>query len=916
MLIGIAIASQNIDYNNSNTSVNPIHAIGKKYSGYPSALRKVTQAHQAVLMYEERWATPWEGLHQRPQQLEIEGGMYNTAKNAHWTEAQKTANVQFLQRLQNAPPAANAQNGSLSYTWINRGPYNKPGSFRYGDLDSTDNTLWVVSNGHYGANQFIYKGSLEGDNFSLISGNLPTRYNDMIGFGVGTHKRLLVTTEAGAPYYTDNDGQSWQQPSGLPTTGILSICINRAGGYKAYATDGQKVYVSADSGRSYTVLQDFGSKTSETKLYSIRYGKQPGAGNVYLARNGSFYKLSGTSFSLRGNYTQPQAYVGNNAWGRFEMGGDTRRLYLHEYNVYMVSTNEGASWSTISPPSYYYGGMPSITSERMISEQTFGVHPENPNILIGGYADWLVSKDGGNSTETHTAGWGHYQGYAGSTPDQWVSTQDQYTREGHHPDLQGSAFFYDKNGQVVSLRYSDGGVYKSYKEWTLPTWTGDDWSVYYNITLYGTPTQETYIQSMASGSNSLDDISWGTQDQGDQTSYGKNGTLLNVLQNPGGDGRNKITLDGQYAYGFKDGFATAPTPLYSNGIFNGTRSMGDPSSPLGLSGTKNLVIDRTNPSKAFWSIGLDGVGYHSWAGWGYTSSTQSLGGSGEVQALAQSTSTPTTLYAVRGGTVYKSTNSGNTWNAGSSWGGNPTDRCGIDINPTDATKALVACATDGAVRAAYTTNGGSTWTNVTGSLPATNIIDLKAEKSGRYYFASTKLGPYAFDSQTSNWYSLGGQYNSAPMFEGMSMEYWPTPNIMRFSTFGQGTWDLQIDNVNTSSGAISSSSTSSSSAISSSSTVSSSSGISSSSSSSGQVVANRFRDLNFTVSQASRQGIQVSSQGDFELRLLNLDGHIIQTSRGSGNQSVQWQQNIAAGAWIVEVHTAQGMRRWMVGIQN
>lgn len=663
LLIGIAFSTTNNGYKNSDINKNYlIHAIAKKYSGYPSALRKVSNGIGMVLMYEESWTTPWEGQFKRPQTLEIIGGMYNMDKHRNWTETEKLANTAYL----NSPASGGASSGALSYNWINRGPYNKPGSFRYADLDSTDNTIWAISNGHYGANQFIFKGSLAGDDFKMISGNLPTRFNDMIGFKLGTKKRLLVTTEAGLPYYTDNDGQTWLQPSGLPSTGILSLALNRAGGYKAYATDGQKVYVSNDTGRTYTTLKDFGSQVTESKLYSIRYGKQPGAGNLYLARNGVFYKWNGSDFTQKGTYPQPKANVGNNGWGRFEIQGDTRKLYLHEYNEYFTSTNEGASWTRINPPSYYYGDLAS--SENMISEQTFAVSPENPDIVLSGYADWLVSKDGGLTTTPHLEGWWYNQQYSGNTPSEWIQTQDDNTRYWPHQDLQGSSFFYDKSGALLSLRYSDGGIFKSYKEWSIPSWTGKDNTVYYNITLLGESSQETYVNAMASGSKSVSDISWGVQDQGDQTSYGLNGTMFKVIQNPGGDGRAKVTGDGLTAFGWSDNAASAPTAMYSGTTFMGTRNMGDNTYNLGTSGIKDIIVDRSNPGKSFWSIGDNGISYHTWNGGSYNNTARNPGGSGAVQALAQSKSTPATIYAVRGNIVYKSTNSGSTWNSGAAWG--------------------------------------------------------------------------------------------------------------------------------------------------------------------------------------------------------------------------------------------------------
>lgn len=758
-----------------------------KHKSPNSALQAMRAGSQKEFLYEEQWGTDWAGLEKRPE-LKYVNELHNMAKHTTWNSQDIQDNKRFLQSLLKSPPEVSpAPYGALEGEWKNRGPYNKPGCFRYGEVDETDNTTWVMTCGHYSAHQYILKGSLEGDDFKLVSGQLATRYNDMIGFKLGNTHRLIITTEGGDYLYTDNDGESWQEATGLPQGSIQTLSLNRETGYQLYAGDGQRIYRSLDTGRTFTQIKDFGSSKTKTKLFSIRYASQPGAGNLYYAHEGSFYKWNGSDFDFRGSYNQATS-----GWGRFEIKGDTRKLYLHVHNVYLTSTNEGQSWSLVQPPSYYYNSQVTLSKERMISAHTFGIHPENPNILIGGYSDWLVSKDGGTSTYPHYDDWGHYQGFTGSTNTQRVASQDLRTRYGHHPDLQGSDFFYDKAGAVVSLRYSDGGVYKSYNEWTLTTWEGfpENDDVYYNITLYGDPTQETYRDAMIVGANSSDDISWGTQDQGDQTSYGKTpeGELY-VLQNPGGDGRNKYSLDGLTAFSRNDNSATSPHSMYSGSVFVGTRGMGNASYSLGTSGIQSLTIDREAPSTSFWSYGNNGVSYHVWNGWGYQNSIRNIGGSGTVRFLAQSESEPNVVYAVRGSSVYRSSDKGVTWTS-SSWGGSGRSDCAIGISPVEANHVLVACESSTSTHAVYSNNGGSTWSNISSGIINSSVRDMEVEASGRFYFLSTHYGPRVYDSQEGTWLDIGSQ--GGIQFDGMSMTYLPAENVMRYSTFGQGTWDFTL----------------------------------------------------------------------------------------------------------------------------
>ncbi|MDB9743984.1 hypothetical protein OAA91_00490 [Fibrobacterales bacterium] len=782
-LVGLVVLATQ----DSNTKDAESISYYTKASSPNSALQKIRKGAKIVELSEETWeVTASNTTPIRPENKVYTQEIHNMAKHIIPSEEELQANAKLIQN--SLGPKKPLTAGALSGTWTDKGPYNKPGCFRYADVEPSDNTLWAMSCGHYGASQFIYKGSVNGDDFKLVSGAIPSFFNDMAGFSVGSGKRLLVTTTGGEAYYTDNDGDIWQQPTGLPQGDIQSMDVNRGADYKVYATDARKVYVSSDSGRTYSVLKDFGSSVAETKLYSIRYSSQPGTGNLYLARQGNFYKWNGTDFTQRGTYTQP-----GDGWGRFEMKGDTRKLYLHDANIYYVSTNEGQSWAEIKPPSYYYNDLVSITKERMISAHTFGVHPENPEIMIGGYSDWLVSKNGGTSTTPHYADWGHYQGYSGSTDLERVESQDLRNRYGHHPDLQGSDFFYDKNGDVFSLRYSDGGVFRSYNEWTLSSWTGyptnDD--VYHNITLFGTSTTETYVNGMIVGAKGSNDVSWGTQDQGDQTSYGlKDGQKLSVLQNPGGDGRSKVSGDGLTAFSFSSDKASAPFAMYSGSTFRGTRGMGGNDYSLSATSIKDLIVDMSSPSNSFWTIGNSGVYSHSWSGSSYSNSNKNIGGSGTVWALTQAKANLNTLYAVRGSKVYKSTNKGSTWNVGTSWGGSASNRCGISTDPTNQDFVVVACNSSNSVTSAYSSNGGSTWTSVSG-LPNGNVSELLAEKTGQFHFASTKNGPYVFDKQAKTWSDLSSG-NTGPKFDGMSAVYMESENIMRFSTFGQGTWDFNI----------------------------------------------------------------------------------------------------------------------------
>jgi hypothetical protein len=97
-------------------------------------------------------------------------------------------------------------------------------------------------------------------------------------------------------------------------------------------------------------------------------------------------------------------------------------------------------------------------------------------------------------------------------------------------------------------------------------------------------------------------------------------------------------------------------------------------------------------------------------------------------------------------------------------------------------------------------------------IPVGSVSELLVEKTGRFYFASTQNGPYVFDNQNQTWSDINSG-NAGPKFDGMSAVYIESENIMRFSTFGQGTWDFKIEAISTSSSAELSSSMEASSSV-------------------------------------------------------------------------------------------------------
>lgn len=730
-------------------------------------------------------------------------GEEREGKNAPWSDSLAAAFYAEQENIQNALYARkNARmaggayaDGSLYGTWQNRGPKNMPGAFQFCEMDEGTDTVYAVSCGHYGGVQFIWKGTLNGDDWKIINPKNPARFDDLIVIPNGAKRRVIAGKQGGGLMYSDDAGKNWLTPTGI--TGVVkSTIVNRQDNNVIYATTASTVFKSTDNGATFTSLQNFGANATNLELYSPRWASQPGATDVYLVRDTKVYKLNAgkTSFTQT-NTNNPLASTNPVA-----MSGDSRRLWivLNERKWYS-STDGGVTFTYVRTQSSYYGD----PYDDMESGQHIGVNPENPDIVIGGYANPIIILGAGTTINMDASKyWGYYQNAVGN---------DAKVRNNYHPDFQAHHFFYDKTGKLMTLRASDGGIFRSYNEWTkssFPTYN-DMTGIYYNISLYNKPTQETYRGGFMYGYLSPDHLSAGTQDQGWQdvrsSTYGQ--TSLSWDQVAGGDGPSCITGDGKigWSYNYQGTGEFTRIQLYSGTTFKGQTGTKSTAADFSFTGSSYFT-----PSVGDWQNGdriwvlsqsLRRIEYNN----GTITAKEDLFGTGSsyMQGVAQSRKTPDIVYAMRNGIVHKSTNRGTNWTQVAS--ATATGITGFSENrgmgwssPLDDKIVLFATQSGTAVKSIYSEDGGVTWTNVTGTganqFPAAEVNGMAGSKTGKYVFASTNMGPYVFSVATKKWYPLATD-EDMPIFWGQivyCVDY-GTKEVVHFSTWGQGVWDFTIE---------------------------------------------------------------------------------------------------------------------------
>jgi hypothetical protein len=573
--------------------------------------------------------------------------------------------------------------------------------------------------------------------------------------------------------------------------------VNKQDNNVLYATDGYKVFRSTDKGTSFSVFFTIGTaKADQARMYTPRWAKQPNAMDVYMAVDKRLFKLNAakTTFDVI-NSALPTG-------GKIGLGGDSRKLWLTIGRKWYNSTNAGVNFTYQVTKDWYY----SDESEGLHPQYRPGVNPEDPNVFIGG-ATFPISAHNGGTMQNNDAKsyWGYYQNAVGN---------DQKVRINYHPDIQGSQFFYDKKGKLYSLRSTDGGVFVSYNEWqktSFPDAASIQNNVFYNITLYDIPTQETYRGGFIYGSQSISHLTTGTQDQGWQNTraVAPTNNMFSWDQVGGGDGPCCITGDGKigWSYNYQGTGEFKRIQLYNGTTYKGLSGTASTATNFTFTGATYFTpaVGDWNNGNRIWVLGqtLRRIEYNT-----STAQTTALeknlnGTSNYLQGIAQSKVDANLIFAMQGGTVFKSTDRGTNWTqiaAQSATGMTAsTENRGMGwASPVDKNLILFASQSGSAVKTVFSKNGGTSWTNVTGSganlFPSAEVNGMAGNAAGSLVFASTSMGPYVFVVNEEKWYPLAVG-DDVPVFWGQIVHCMKYGNqeIVRFSTWGQGIWDFELD---------------------------------------------------------------------------------------------------------------------------
>ena len=173
-------------------------------------------------------------------------------------------------------------------------------------------------------------------------------------------------------------------------------------------------------------------------------------------------------------------------------------------------------------------------------------------------------------------------------------------------------------------------------------------------------------------------------------------------------------------------------------------------------------------------------------------------------APAKTTGTATTPAS----TIYAGTDTGKLWKTTNATAADPSTVTwtqlgagvlpqkwvtSIVVDPTDANHVYVSFSDykegDLAANVWQTTDGGATWTNISGNMPNAPVWMLTYDQPDNQLYASTDFGVFYLKNGKKNWARLGAGLPNAPVLD---IKLSADRTTMYAATFGRGIYTIPL----------------------------------------------------------------------------------------------------------------------------
>jgi hypothetical protein len=588
----------------------------------------------------------------------------------------------------------------------------------------------------------VWKSTDAGADWIPLTDNQPTLFTGSLAIDPSNHLTVYAgtgdwSTAPGMGVLKSTDGgTTWTLLAQSTFNGqsISDLEIDPTNTSVLYAATSNGVWKSTNGAASWTRVLNPGGGFFNVVMDSTNsqtlYASSSQTGGVWKTTNG------GT------NWTQTAAPHGGSAGSTFLAISRTNPQLLFAtywndgtgHSNAFRSQDAGSTWTSMNLQAY--GGMSNVI-----------ISPTDANLgYMGSTSLFLQTLDGGNSW--HNIG----------SP---------------HPDHHGIAF--DANGSL--LEGNDGGVYRLID----PNPVRGQWASLNNSTLSITQfvgiDLNTYDRNLAFG---------GSQDNSTEKYTGSLGWATQVLGGDGGYTRidpvnpnivygetqgynlQRSDDDGRTFHSKLNGINTSdPANFY---IFYTL----DPSNPSRLLYGTNRVYESTNRGDNWHPISTPNT-----AGW--TSSRT-------IQALTIDPNDSNTIFAVAGGTIFVTHNDGANWTQVVIPGYSDTFQQ-VLIDPTNSSNVYVVRNASGGGHVFHSSDGGSTWSNVSGNLPAQAAHAIALDPRNGTLFVGTESGVWASVNGGGSW----SRYKTGlPNVKTNGLVIDTTLNVLAVDTYGRGMWAISL----------------------------------------------------------------------------------------------------------------------------
>src|SRR3989344_243674 len=640
--------------------------------------------------------------------------------------------------------------------------------------------------------------------FGVSNGGGAGRLN-FVRFDPTNSNTIFVGAPDGGLWKSTNGGTSWTTSTDqLTVIGCTDVAIDPGNTQIMYLATGD-----GDAGDCYSIgilkSTDGGATWNTTGLsWTVNQGRtiskllmHPTNSQILIAAtsNGIYRTTDGGA-----NWTQTST-------GSFKdlefMPGTPNTVYTSG-SIFRKSTDNGVTWTTIT------SGLPTTGVERIAIAVT-AANTAYVYLLIGRSSDQGLL--GVYRSTNSGTGFASQHGATGPNLLGWNSNGADSGGQAFY-DLSIAASPTDANtiivGGVNSWRSTDGGV-----NWTINShWTGS-----------GAP----YVHADIHAIEYL---------PGSGTTYfiGHDGGISKTTNS--GTSFTDISANLAIAQQYRIGLSTTTAGRMITGHQdNGTNLLnaGTWNEVYGGDGM-DCFIDRTNNNTLYGSY-VYGDYYRSTNGGGaWTTITSGLPGGDWLCSWHQDPVTATTLYAGGRSAMYRTTNSGTAWsalgtpsgsgsilefviapsnnqiiysvkynavskstNGGTTWtnitGTLPTASAAltnVTVSNTDPNIVWVTFSGYSAANKVFkSTNGGTSWTNITTGLPNVpcNTIVYQNAAANDVVYVGTDIGVFYRDNTMGSWVAY---MDGLPRVSVLDLEIYYLTGKIRAATFGRGTWESNV----------------------------------------------------------------------------------------------------------------------------